>query len=332
MNRRTFISLLGGAAAPTLSWPCAARAQQPARMPRIGTLMPSPPELSTNLDEFQQGLRELGYVEGHNVAIERRFADWKLDRLPELAADLVRRNVDVIVALSTPPGLAAKQATSTIPIVVGGMADPVGDGLVASLARPGGNVTGTTFIGPELIAKRLGLLKEALPGASRVAVLWHPGVYSEQTMAQMLQESEAAARTLGLQLQMLAARGPDDFDGAFAAMNRDRPDALLLFPSPMLYLEHRRIVDFANKGRLPAIYAAREFVDVGGLMSYGANLPALFRRTATYVDKIFKRAKPADLPVEQPTTFEFVLNLRSAKALALDIPPMLLARADEVIE
>jgi putative ABC transport system substrate-binding protein len=212
------------------------------------------------------------------------------------------------------------------------MADPVGDGLVASLARPGGNVTGTTFIGPELIAKRLGLLKEALPGAARVAVLWHPGVYSEQTMAQMLKESEAAARTLGLQLQMLGARGPDDFDAAFAAMDRDRAEALLLFPSPMLYLENRRIVDFAKRSRLPAIYAAREFVDVGGLMSYGANLPALFRRTATYVDKIFRGAKPADLPVEQPTTFEFVLNLQTAKALALDIPPMLLARADEVIE
>jgi putative ABC transport system substrate-binding protein len=329
MKRRDFITLLGGAAA---AWPLAARAQQPQKMPLIGTLMPSPVEVSTSLDAFLQGLRDLGYIEGQNIAIERRFADWKLDRLPELAADLVRRNVDVIVAVSTPPGRAAQEATRTIPIVVGGMADPVGDGLVASLARPNGNVTGTTFIGPELIAKRLGMLKEAIPGAARIAVLWHPGVYSEYTMAQMLHETEAAARTLGLELQLLAAQGPGDFDEAFAAMRRDGADALLLFPSPMLYLEHRRVVDVAKSSRLPAIYAAREFVDAGGLMSYGANLPALFRRTATYVDKIFKGAKPADLPVEQPTKFEFVVNLQTAKALALDIPPTLLARADEVIE
>jgi putative tryptophan/tyrosine transport system substrate-binding protein len=329
VKRREFITLIGGAAAV---WPLAARAQQPQKMPRIGTLMPSPVEVSTSLDAFLQGLHDLGYIEGQNIAIERRFADWKLDRLPELAADLVRRNVDVIVAVSTPPGRAAQQATRTIPIVVGGMADPLADGLVTSLARPNGNVTGTTFIGPELTAKRLGLLKEAMPSASRVAVLWHPGVYSERTMAQMLNETEAAGRTLGLQLQLLAVRGPADFDGAFAAMNRDRADALLVFPSPMLYLEHRRIVDLAKSSRLPAIYAAREFVDGGGLMSYGANLPALFRRTAIYVDKILKGAKPGDLPVEQPTTFEFVLNLQTAKALALDIPPMLLARADEVIE
>ncbi|TMJ80158.1 MAG: ABC transporter substrate-binding protein [Alphaproteobacteria bacterium] len=321
MKRRDFITLLGGAAA---AWPIVVRAQHPQKMPLIGTLMPSPVEVSTSLDAFLQGLRDLGYIEGQNIAIERRFADWKLDRLPELAADLVRRNVDVIVAVSTPPGRAAQQATRTIPIVVGGMADPVGDGLVASLAQPNGNVTGTTFIGPELIAKRL--------GAARIAVLWHPGVYSDYTMAQMLHETEAAARTLGLELQMLAAQGPGDFDEAFAAMRRDSADALLLFPSPMLYLEHRCVVDVAKSSRLPAIYAAREFVDAGGLMSYGANLPALFRRTATYVAKIFKGAKPADLPVEQPVKFEFVVNLQTAKALALDIAPTLLARADEVIE
>jgi putative ABC transport system substrate-binding protein len=329
MKRRAFITLLGGAA----SWPLAARAQQAGRVPRIGTLVPGPSDVSAAiLNAFQQGLHEAGYTEGQTIAIERRFADWKLDRLPELAADLVRRQVDVIVALSTPPGRAAKQATSTIPVVVGGMADPVGDGLVASLARPGGNVTGTTFLGPELIAKRLGLLKEAVPAASRVAVLWHPGVYSERTMAEMLTETEAAARTLGVQLQLLAARGPEDFDAAFSAINRDRPDALLVFPSPMLYLEHRRIVDFAAASRLPAIYAAKEFVDAGGLMSYGVNLPDLFRRTATYVDKILKGAKPADLPVEQPTKFEFVINLKTATALGFDVPPTLLARTDEVIE
>jgi ABC-type uncharacterized transport system substrate-binding protein len=329
MRRRAFITLLGGAAA----WPLAAHAQQSGKTPRIGTLMPGPSELSeATLNAFMRGLRELGYTEGQNIAIERRYADWKLDRLPELAADLVRLKVDVIVALSTPPGRAAKQATSTIPIVVAGMADPVGDELVASLARPNGNVTGTTFLGPELIAKRLGLLKEAVPGAFRVAVLWHPGVYSERTMGDMLNETEAAARTLGMQLQLLGARGPNDFDEAFSAMNRDRADALLLFPSPMLYLEHRRIVDLAAKSRLPAMYAAREFVDAGGLMAYGANLPDLFRRSATYVDKILKGVSPADLPVEQPTKFELVINLKTAKALGLEVPPTLLARADEVIE
>jgi ABC-type uncharacterized transport system substrate-binding protein len=334
MKRREFLTLLGGAAvASSVLWPLAARAQQPRKMPRIGALMPGPLDLSAPfLDAFQQGLRELGYIDGQSIAIERRFADWKLDRLPELAADLVRRKVDVIVALATPPGRAAKQATETIPVVAAGMADPVGDGLVASLARPGGNVTGTTFLGPELIAKRLGLLKEAVTAASSVAVLWHPGVYSEHTMAEMLTETEAAARTLGLQLQLLGARGPEDFEAAFAAMSSNRPDALLLFPSPMLYLEHRRIVDFAARSRLPAIYAAKEFVDAGGLMSYGANLPDVFRRTATYVDKILKGAKPADLPVEQPTKFEFVVNLKTANALGFDVPPTLLARADGVIE
>jgi hypothetical protein len=204
---------------------------------------------------------------------------------------LVRRNVDVIVAVSTPPGRAAQQATRTIPIVVGGMADPVGDGLVASLARPNGNVTGTTFIGPELIAKRLGLLKEAIPGAARIAVLWHPGVYSEYTMAQMLHETEAAARTLGLELQLLAAQGPGDFDEAFAAMRRDGADALLLFPSPMLYLEHRRVVNVAKSSRLPAIYAAREFVDLCGQDIQGRQARGFARGAA---DQVRIRGQPAD--------------------------------------
>jgi putative tryptophan/tyrosine transport system substrate-binding protein len=330
VRRREFMTLIGGAA---VVWPLEARAQLPGKVPQVGALMPGPSDLSTAIfGAFQQGLHDLGYTEGQTIVFERRYADWQLERLPGLAADLVRRKVDVIVALSTPPGKAAKQATGTIPVVVGGMADPVGDGFVISLSRPGGNVTGTTFIGPELTAKQLGLLKEAVPAASRVAVLWHPGVYSDQTMAEMLHETEAAARTIGLQLHLLPARGPEDFGAAFSALNGDRPDALLVFPSPMLYLEHRRIVDFTAKSRLPAIYAAREFVHAGGLMSYGANQQALFRRTATYVDKILKGAKPADLPVEQPTKFEFVINLKTANTLGFDLPPTLLARADEVIE
>jgi putative ABC transport system substrate-binding protein len=328
MQRRDFLGVLGGAAA----WPLAARAQQTRTVPRIGILMPGPSVLSASLNAFYQGLHELGYTEGQNIAIERRYGEWKLDRLPELAAELVRLKVDVIVAWSTPPARAAKQATSTIPIVAAVMADPVGDELVASLARPGGNVTGTTFLGPELIAKRLGLLKETVPGLSRVAALWHPRAYGEQTMGVVLKETEVAARSLGLQLQLVQAFGPDDFDSAFSAMIRERAGALIVLPSPMLFTEHRRIVDLAVKNRLPAMYQAREFVDAGGLMSYGANLDDLFRRSATYVDKILKGAKPADLPVEQPTKFELVINLKTAKALGLTVPPTLLARADEVIE
>jgi putative ABC transport system substrate-binding protein len=222
--------------------------------------------------------------------------------------------------------------TSSIPIVVAAMADPARDGLVASLARPGANVTGSTFLGPELIPKRLGLLKEVVPAASRVAVLWHPGVYSEQTMAGMLEQTEIGARKLTVQLQLLGARGPDDFDAAFSAMIRDRAEALLVFPSPMLYLEHKRIVDLATRNRLPTIYPWREAVDAGGLISYGANIPDMLRRAAVLVGKILRGAKPADLPVEQPTTFELVLNLKTAKALGLEISPTLVVRADEVIE
>jgi putative ABC transport system substrate-binding protein len=222
--------------------------------------------------------------------------------------------------------------TRSIPIVVAAMADPARDGLVASLARPGANITGSTFLGPELIPKRLGLLKEVVPAASRVAVLWHPGVYSEQTMAGMLEQTEIGARKLTVQLQLLGARGPDDFDAAFSAMIRDRAEALLVFPSPMLYLEHKRIVDLATRNRLPTIYPWREAVDAGGLISYGANIPDMLRRAAVLVGKILRGAKPADLPVEQPTTFELVLNLKTAKALGLEISPTLVVRADEVIE
>ena len=245
---------------------------------------------------------------------------------------MVRSKPDIIIAFSTTAALPAKQATSTIPIVAVAMADPVADELVASLARPGGNVTGTTFLGPELVPKRLQLLREVVPGLSRVAALWHPNAYSERTMAGVLNEIEVAARTLGLQLQLVPAVGPDDFVSAFAEMARERADALIVMPSPMLFGEYRRIVSIAANSRLPAMGAAREFVDFGGLMAYGANLPDLARQTATYVDKILKGTKPAELPVEQPTKFQLVINLKTAKALGVKISANLLSLADEVIE
>ena len=333
MLRRYFISLLGGAA---IAWPLAAGAQQAMKMPRIGILSPGRSDLPdptlNMLNAFLQGLQEIGYTEGQNLAIERRYADGSSDRLRELAAELVRRKPDIIVAFSTTAARPAKQATGTIPIVAVAMADPVADELIASLARPGGNVTGTTFLGPELVAKRLQLLREVVPGLSRVAALWHPNAYSERTMAGVLNEIEVAARTLGLQLQLVPAVGPDDFVIAFAVMVREHADALIVMPSPMLFGEYRRIVSIAANSRLPAMGAAREFVDLGGLMSYGANLPDLARQSATYVDKILKGAKPAELPVEQPIKFELVINLKTARELGLTIPQTLLVAADEVIE
>jgi putative tryptophan/tyrosine transport system substrate-binding protein len=244
----------------------------------------------------------------------------------------VKRQVDVVIALSTTAARAAKQATSIIPIVGLAMADPVEDELVVSLARPGGNVTGTTFLGPELVAKRLQLLSEVVPQHSRVAVLWHPRAYGDRTMAGMLKEAEHAAQTLGLQLQFVPAASSDDISGAFSMIARERPDALSLFPSPILFAEYGRIASMAAKIRLPAIYAAKEGADAGGLMSYGANLPDLARQTAVYVDKILKGAKPPDLPVQQPTKFELVINLRTAGALGLTIPRDFLLIADELIE
>jgi ABC-type uncharacterized transport system substrate-binding protein len=327
MRRRDFMTLAGAAAA----WPLSAIAQQTRKLPLIGVLNPGSSDVPGAVG-FYEGLRELGYIEGLNIAIERRYGHWNTDRLQETAADLVRLKVDVIVVMSTSPARAAKQATSMIPIVVGGMADPVGDELVVTLARPGGNITGTTFIGPELIAKRLELLKDAVSGLSRVAALWHPAAYGKRTMEGMLRETETAAHGLGLQLQMVPAVSPADLEGAFLTMTREHADAVILLPSPMLYGEHKRIVELAAKSRLPAMYAAREFVEDGGLMSYGASLPNLFRRVATYVDKILKGASPADLPVEQPTQLELVLNLKTANELGLVIPREFLLFADEVIE
>ena len=279
-----------------------------------------------------EGLHELGYTEGQNVVFERRFGESNPDRLRQVAAELVERQVDVIVALSTTAARPAKQATSQIPIVAIGMADPVEDDLVASLARPGGNVTGTSFLGPELVSKRLQLLREVVPQLSRVAVLWHPRAYSERTMTGMLKEIERAAQTMGMRLQLVPAASPADVAGAFAAMTMERAEALSVFPSPMLFAEYGRIAGLAADNRLPTIYAAREGVDAGGLMSYGANLPDLSRKTALYVDKILKGAKPADLPVQQPTKFELVINLKTAKTLGIEVTPTLLAGADEVVE
>src|SRR3954471_65955 len=261
MKRREFLTLIGRAAA---AWPLAANAQQKRKPPLIGVLNPGSTD-TPGTAGFYDGMRELGYTEGLNITIERRYGDWNTDRFQQLAADLVRLKVDVIVVISTSPARAAKQATSIIPIVVGGMADPVGDELIVSLARPGGNITGTTFLGPELIPKRLALLKEASPRLSRVAALWHPSAYGTRTMEGMLRETESAAQALTLQLQLVPAVSPGELDGAFAAITGGHADALILLPSPMLYEEHKRIVEFAAKSLLPAMYAAKEFVEDGGL-------------------------------------------------------------------
>jgi putative ABC transport system substrate-binding protein len=312
--------------------PFAAEAQQAAKIARIGYLagyLAATPHLP---EAFRQGLRDLGYVEGRNLVIEYRDAEGKYERLPPLAAELVALKVDVILAGGTPQALAAKQATRTIPIVFASSPDPVGSGLVTSLARPGGNVTGLSFLAPELVGKRLEQLKQALPGVSRVAVLWQPGGQGERTEKDMLKEAEVAARALGVRPQFVEARGPADIDRAFSDMTRARAGALTVLSTPMFVSERRRLVDLAAKNRLPTVFSFREYVDAGGLMSYGPNLADLFRRAATYVDKILKGAKPADLPVEQPTKFDLVINLKTAKALGLTIPPSLLGRADEVIQ
>ena len=325
------MALAGGA----VIWPLAGQAQQPKKVARIGFLATGSletPEQRAMIDSFRQGLRELGYVEGTNILIEYRGAEGNIERFPDLATELVRLEVDLIIATNSLAARAVQQATSSIPIVVPVMGDPVGDGLVASLARPGGNTTGTTFLGPELLPKRLALLKEALPMASRVAALWHPGAYGERTMRDMRKETESAAQALGVHLRLVAVQGPGEFDQAFSTISSERADALILFPSPMLFSERRRIVDLVAKHRLPSMSMGRELVELGGLMSYGANITDLHRRAATYVNKILKGAKPGDLPVEQPTRYELVINLKTAKALGITIPPALLARADEVIE
>jgi len=329
MRRREFITFLGGTAA---AWPLAAEAQQAAKVPRIGWLAVNRAPNRHLSEAFSQGLRDLGYVEGRNVVIELRNAEGKPERLPALAAELVALEVDVIVAPTTDAAVPAKQATKTIPIVFAVAGDPVGSGLVTSLARPGGNVTGLSNLSPELVGKCLELLKQAVPGVSRVAVLWQPGGFAERTEKDILKEADVAARALGAQPQFFEARGPDDFDRTFSEMTKARTGALTVLPSVMFFSERRRLVDLVAKSRLPAVYWVRGLADAGGLMAYGANIADNYRRAATYVDKILKGTKPADLPVEQPTKFELVINLKTAKALGLTMPVSVLARADEVIE
>ena len=329
MDRRdTVLALLALGAAPL-----AAEAQQAAKVARIGYLSPNLASSPYLRNAFLQGLRDLGYVEGRNVVIEYRDAEGKLERLPALAAELVALKVDVIlVGGGTRVTLAAMQATRTIPIVFTGVGDPVDSGLVTSLARPGGNVTGLSSLGPELIGKRLELLKQAVPGVDRVAVLFLPGALGERTDKDMLTGAEVAARALGVRLQFVEARGPDEFARAFSDMSSARAGALTVLPSNRFLREHRRLVDLAAENRLPAVYTSREFVDAGGFMSYGANSADLHRRAATYVDKILNGAKPGNLPVEQPTKFELVINLKAAKALGLTIPQSVRVHADELIQ
>jgi putative tryptophan/tyrosine transport system substrate-binding protein len=335
MRRREFIALLGGAISALTAKPKSLGAQEARSIPQIGYMVTSSfetPEARRSVDAWRQGLRENGYIEGQNIAVTYRSAAGDIERFPALAAELVRLKVDVIVAPNTPATRAAQQATATIPIVTNVMGDPIGDGLVASLSRPGGNVTGLTFLGPELVPKRVELLRQALPGMSRAAVLWHPNAFGEQTTKEMLHEAETAAGNMGMQVGFTDVNNVGDLDRAFSAIAAERADALIVFPGPMFFNERRQVVNLAAKYRLPASFSAREFVELGGLMSYGASIYDLVRRTATFVDKILKGAKPSELPVEQPTKFELVINLKAAKALGLDIPPTLLARADEVIE
>jgi ABC-type uncharacterized transport system substrate-binding protein len=329
ITRRTFLC---GLTLGTLAAPLAAEAQQAAKNARIGYLANHPAgDLGPHLRAaFLQGLRDLGYVEGGNLVIEYRFAEGQLERFPALAAELVALKVDVIVtAGSTPSALAAKQATRTVPIVFIAAGDPVTSWLVSSLARPGGNVTGLSSLVLELVGKCLELLKQAVPEVSRVAVLWRPGALGERTEREILKRAEVAARALGVRLQFVEARGPADFDRAFSEMTRARASALTVLPTGEFSRERRRLVDLAAKNRLPTVFPWREGVDAGGLMAYGPDHADIFRRAATYVDRVLKGAKPADLPAEQPTKFEFVINLKTAKALGLTIPQSVLVRADE---
>ena len=325
-TRRTFISLLGGAAAA--SWPLAARAQQPVKLPTIGFLGAAPSIESQRVAAFVQRLRELAWIDGRNLAIEYRWAEGRNERYAENAAELVRLKVDVIVTVATPPTLAAKQATAVIPVVFAAVSDPVGTGLVASLARPGGNVTGLSIQGTDTVGKRVGLLREVLPDLRRLAIManvGNPGSVLE------MGEAQATAHTLGLEVITSEIRRAEDIAPAFEAL-RKRADALYVCPDPLMNTNRTRINILAVGARLPTMYGIREYVEAGGLMSYGLNLPDQFRRAADYVDKILRGAKPADIPVEQPTKFDLVVNLTTAKALGLTIPEAFLLRADEVIE
>ncbi len=328
MRRREFLCGLTGAAA---AWPLVALAQLSAKHHRIGYLSLGPKSnLPVAFDAFQSQLRQLGYIEGENLAVEYRWAGDRDDQLMGLASDLVAQKVDVIVVEGHTPAIqAAKEATKTIPIVMAVSGDPVATGLVTSLARPGGNVTGLTILSPELAGKRLELLKECMPGLARVAVLWNA---ANPVKVLDWQQTQAAASTMGLETQSLEVRGPGDFNAAFDLAMKNRAQAIVVFSDGLINSHQKEIVRFVRTTRFPGMFPHRAFVDDGGLMSYAPSFTDLFRRAALYVDKILKGAKPAELPVEQPTKFEFVINLKAAKALDFNVPPSVLARADEVIE
>jgi putative tryptophan/tyrosine transport system substrate-binding protein len=323
MKRREFIALVAGAVA----WPIALSAQQPGKVYRLALFSASSSPLGRSV--LFDALRDLGWIEGKNIIVEERYADDQLDRLPELAAELVRLNVDVIVTAGTLAPLAAKRATTTIPIVMANAGDPVGSGLVASLAQPGGNITGQSIMAPELGGKRLEIVKEVLPDVSRVAVLWNAlNPYS----ALVFRETKAAAQRLRIDIESLEVRGPHDFDGVLRSSIATHARAIITVEDPLTFVHREQIAEFLVKNGLPGIFGLKEYVASGGLISYGANLLELWRRAAGYVDKILKGAKPSELPIAQPTTFELVINVKTAKALGLTIPPSLLVRADEVIE
>ncbi len=324
-DRRHFLRGLGILLASPLIAPGAAA----EKVPRVGFLYRGSPGPSQEIDAFQRGLRELGYIEGQNIAVEYRFARGQIERLPELAAELVRLNPDVIVAPYTPSALAAKRATSTIPIVFAVVADAIGAGLIVNLARPGGNITGLTSSGAELGGKRLGLLKQVIPKVSRVAVLYNPADRSNVLVFEQLQQS---APSLGLILQPLAVREPGEFEAAFSAMTRERANAMLVAAGVLTEHHKELLVSHAAKRRMPAMWSHRHFVDSGGLMSYAVNFSDQIRQSAVYVDKILKGARPGELPVEQPTRYELVINLKTAKALGLTISQSVLLQADQVLE
>ena len=328
MDRRTLIA----GTFCLLAAPLASEAQSPAKVPRIGVLLAGSPGANTQyvVEALGQGLRGLGYVEGRNITVEYRYSGGRLDRSVDQASQLIRLPVDVIVAPGTAVAQAARKATATIPIVIVTAGNPVGDGLIKSFARPGGNVTGLTMaVDQQIGGKLLELLKETVPTVSRVTILWNP-LTAPHLLA--VKETEAAARTLGLVLEPVRARRPDEIEGTFAAISRARADGLIVLADPVFLSVRARIAELATKGHLPTVHELREHVEAGGLMSYGPSLPDLFRRAAGYVDRILKGAKPADLPVERPSKFELVVNLKTAKALGLTIPPAVLARADEVIQ
>jgi putative ABC transport system substrate-binding protein len=327
-TRRAFIRTVAGG---LLAAPLAAEAQQAGKVYRIGVILTAAPnEVGHLIKALSEGLRELGYLEGRNVVFERRFAEGRQDRLPALAAEVVRLNVDVIVTGSNPVIAAVKQATATIPVVMAVSRDPVGAGFIASLARPGGNITGlANDPGPEMIGKNLELLKEAAPRVSRVAFLWNPVPPGAGTSKNVV---ESAARKLGVTFQSVEVRGRNEFEGAFDAMVRERANGLVVATDPVFFGPRSQVVLLAARSRLPAVYGLREFAEAGGLMSYGPNVADQFRRAAIYVDKILKGAKPGDLPVDQATKFELIINLKTAKALGLTIPQSVLQRADEIIQ